>query len=68
MPQWQPWNDDYTPAYFDFHSFQTNDHSALLAIEEFLRSGVLILSNAPTEEATLELLAKRLGPIREVVF
>ncbi|MAJ52440.1 MAG: hypothetical protein CBC39_00140 [Cellvibrionales bacterium TMED79] len=68
MPQWQPWSDDYTPAYFDFQAFQANDRMALLAIEEFLRSGVLILSNAPTEEATLELLAKRLGPIREVLF
>jgi len=67
-PRWEPWSDDYSPAYVDFASFQTDDVFAETAIEEFLRSGVLILENAPTEEATLELLAKRLGPIREVLF
>jgi gamma-butyrobetaine dioxygenase len=67
-PRWQPWSDDYSPAYVDFQLFQGDDQPASVAIEEFLRSGVLILSDAPTEEATLELLAKRFGPIREVLF
>ena len=52
-PRWEPWSDDYSPAYVDFASFQTDDVYAETAIEEFLRSGVLILENAPTEEATL---------------
>ena len=67
-PQWQAWSDDYAPAYFDFQSFRTDDRTAESAIAEFLSSGVIILTNAPKKEATLELLAKRLGPIREVLF
>lgn len=67
-PRWQPWTDDYLPAYFDFESFQANDQCASTAIKEFLKSGVFILKDAPIEEASLELLTARLGPIREVLF
>ena len=68
QPKWRPWSDDYSPGYFDFTTFLSDRVYAIRAIEEFLEAGVLVLTNSPTEELTLERLAARLGPIREVLF
>ena len=48
--------------------FLASDRAAAEVIEEFLRTGVCVLVEAPTEPDSLEQLATRLGPIREVLF
>ena len=65
---WKPWEQDFEPKRFDFNAFLNDDQTASGAIESFLVDGVLILTNSPTEPNTLEQLAPRLGPIREVLF
>lgn len=67
-PTWRAWSDDYSPGRYDFETFQADDRCAAEAISEFLVSGVLIIINAPTEDQTLELMSRRFGPIREVLF
>lgn len=67
-PVWCAWSEDYSPARVDFKSFQFDDGYAIEAIAEFLKSGVMIIVNAPTEDKSLELMSRRFGPIREVLF
>jgi gamma-butyrobetaine dioxygenase len=67
-PDWRAWEVNFKPDYFSWQEFITNDFKALDAIKEFIRSGVIILSNAPREPETLELLSSRLGPLRETLF
>ena len=62
---WQP---SFSPGYFDWTNFLSDGNYACLAIQSFLEVGAIILDNAPQTEGTLELLAPRLGPIREVLF
>lgn len=64
----QDWPHRYVPMYFDYSSFIDKDDVATQAIEEFLAMGAIVLANAPRERGTLEHLASRLGPIREVLF
>jgi alpha-ketoglutarate-dependent taurine dioxygenase/DUF971 family protein len=65
---WQRWPDRFVPQAFDFTDFLESDAQAAAAITGYLETGVLLLQNAPVEPGTLELLAPRLGPIREVLF
>ena len=65
---WQAWPDSYRPQPVDYQSFLADDIAAAAAIEQYLCSGVLLLDNAPVEPGTLEMLAPRLGPVREVLF
>jgi gamma-butyrobetaine dioxygenase len=65
---WQGWDADYSPRRYRFDEFLDGDRVAAIAIREFLDTGAMILERAPTEPGTLERLAPRLGPIREVLF
>ena len=67
-PDLQYWDGRFQPQRFDYGPFLANDSAAMEAIEEFLRTGVCVLVDAPTEPDSLEELATRLGPIREVLF
>ena len=68
QPTWTPWDEDYSPRRYVFDGFLNDEHYAASAIREFLATGAMILEHAPTEPGTLERLAPRLGPIREVLF
>ena len=62
------WDGSFQPRRYEYRQFLDDDAAAAEVIEEFLRSGVCVLVNAPTEPASSEQLACRLGPLREVVF
>ena len=62
------WDGDFRPRRFDYRRFLASDRGAAELIEEFLRTGVCVLVDAPTEPDSSERLAARLGPIREVLF
>ncbi len=66
--QWQKWDSNFQPQRTDFSSFLNDDQTAASMIKDFLISGASILTNAPTVADTLEQLAPRLGPLREVLF
>ncbi len=62
------WDGAVQPRKFDYQRFLASDGAAAELIEEFLRSGVCVLVDAPTEPDSSEQLAARLGPVREVLF
>ena len=62
------WDGGVQPRRFDYQRFLASDRAAAELIEEFLRSGVCVLVDAPTEPDSSEQLAARLGPVREVLF
>ena len=61
------WNSEFRPQQFDYGKFKHNDSIAVDAIEDFLITGAILLTNAPATES-LEYLTPRLGPVRETVF
>ena len=61
------WSSEFRPQQFDYGKFIHNDSIAVDAIENFLSTGTILLTNAPTKEC-LENLAPMLGPLRETVF
>jgi len=62
------WPRNFKPSYFDWTQFLSDDDFAFAAIHSFLDVGVIVLDKAPQVSEALELLAPRLGPIREVLF
>jgi len=70
LPRFEPayWDSGFEPRRFDYRRFLASDRAAAELIEEFLRTGVCVLVDAPTEPESSEELATRLGPIREVLF
>ena len=62
------WPRDYTPYRCDYRRFLGDDRTAASAIARFVKDGAMILGKAPTVPGTLENLAARLGPVREVLF
>ncbi|MDE0246675.1 MAG: TauD/TfdA family dioxygenase [Gammaproteobacteria bacterium] len=62
------WDGGFRPRRFDYQRFLASDRGAAELIGEFLRTGVCVLVDAPTEPDSSEQLAARLGPIREVLF
>ena len=62
------WGGGFQPRRFDYARFLASDQAAAELIEEFLRTGVCVLVDAPTEPDSSEQLAARLGPVREVLF
>ena len=69
-PRFDPhyWDSGFQPRRFDYQRFLASDRTAAGMIEEFLRTGVCVLVDAPTEPDSSEQLAARLGPIRELLF
>ena len=67
-PNQKFWPKSFIPNYFEWHGFLNKKEVALEALKDFLTYGVIILNDAPTKSNSLELLAKRLGPIHETLF
>ncbi len=67
-PALHHWDGRFRPHAFDYAEFLSQDATAASFIEEFLTAGAAVLVNAPTTPGSLETLAPRLGPLREVVF
>ena len=65
---WHCWPRRFQPPRIDYRSFLEDDVVARAALADFLRDGAFILCESPTESKTLERLAPRLGPLREVLF
>lgn len=68
VPHWRPWCDDFKPHSLDYQSFLDDDEVATEALKTFMKDGVCRLQDAPVTPGTLEELAPRLGPIRELLF
>lgn len=64
----QPWPQNFIPHSFDWSLFLTDNQTTVAALTQFMQQGVIVLSGAPTQSESLELLAPVLGPIREVLF
>ena len=62
------WDAGFQLRWYDFGLFLNDDRTAASMIEEFLSTGACLLTGAPTEPDSSEQLARRLGPLREVVF
>ena len=66
--EYKSWPDNFIPRNFDWSDFLNEEETSLKALNNFIKSGVIILKNAPKEPNSLELLSKRLGPIHETLF
>lgn len=62
------WADNFLPCRVDFDRFIRDDEVARDALEQFVVEGAMVLANGPRVAGTLEALAPRLGPIRELLF
>ena len=62
------WPNGFEPQKFSWSEFLDNKKTAIEALKTFVTYGVIILKDAPKESNSLEFLAKRLGPINEVLF
>ena len=62
------WTNNFTPNYYDWNEFLQNNNIAIDAISEFITKGAICIKKAPSIPNSLENLAPRLGPIREVLF
>lgn len=62
------WPEGFQPRRCDYNAFLSDDGIAADALDVFLADGVMIIDAAPTVPGTLEELAPRLGPVREVLF
>lgn len=67
-PAWTPWDATFSPHRAAFRRFLRDDDTAAAVLESFLEFGAVVLVGAPTAAGTLETLAPRLGPLREVLF
>ena len=67
-PKHSSWPNEFEPEKYNWSEFLDIKKTALEALKTFVTYGVIILKNAPQELNSLELLAKRLGPINEVLF
>jgi gamma-butyrobetaine dioxygenase len=66
--EWSAWPADFEPTRYSYGAFLSDDSLAAKAIGEFLELGVIVLDQSPKIAGTLEQLAHRLGPIRELLF
>ena len=62
------WTNDFIPEYYDWNEFIDNKNVAIDAFTNFITKGAICIKNAPSTPNSLENLAPRLGPIREVLF
>ena len=67
-PKHQKWYEEFSPQKFSWNDFLENKNIGIDALKTFIKYGVIILEDAPTESNSLEFLSKRLGPIHEVLF
>ena len=62
------WTNNFTPNYYDWFDFLSNNDVVIEAFSEFISRGAICIKNSPCIPNSLESLAPRLGPIREVLF
>tara|TARA_B100000900_G_scaffold238201_1_gene202310 strand:+ start:487 stop:1575 length:1089 start_codon:yes stop_codon:yes gene_type:complete len=62
------WSYDFIPNYYDWSNFLEEDDIAIDAYTNFISTGAICIKDAPCVPNSLEDLAPRLGPIREVLF
>ena len=62
------WANNFIPNYYDWYDFLQNNDIAIDAFYEFISKGAICIKNSPCIPNSLESLASRLGPIREVLF
>ena len=67
-PERKVWENKFVPKKYDWFEFLDEKEVATQALKNFITFGAIILSNAPKEPNSLELLSKRLGPIHETLF
>ena len=67
-PKHQKWYEGFSPKKYSWNDFLENKKVGIDALKTFIKYGVIILEDAPTELNSLEFLSKRLGPIHEVLF
>ena len=67
-PEHEPWPKNFIPNKYDWREFLEDKKYAADTLKNFVKYGVIILDNAPTEPYSLELLSKRFGPIHETLF
>jgi len=67
-PPLTTWGAEFLPRKTDYQSFVADDFIAADMLENFLEFGAAIIENAPVQPNTLELLAPRIGPLREMMF
>ena len=68
VKQRHSWPENFTPQTFSWDLFLHDSRVLIEALEEFMRHGVIVITDAPQEPETLELLAPVTGPIRELLF
>ncbi len=66
--EWSPWPARFVPSRYPLQDFLNDDRVAVAALGEFVDLGAIILSEAGSRPGSLEHLATRLGPIRELLF
>jgi gamma-butyrobetaine dioxygenase len=62
------WGAGFQPRKTDYRTFLTDDFVAAEMLSNFLEYGAAIIATAPVQPNTLEELAPRIGPLREVMF
>jgi len=67
-PEKDLWSNNFIPSYYDWDDFLQNNDIAIDAISDFTSKGAIVIKEAPCVPNSLEDLAPRLGPIREVLF
>ena len=67
-PEKDLWTNDFIPNYYDWSDFLHKNDTAVDAISNFIIKGAIVIKESPSVSNSLEELAPRLGPIREVLF
>ena len=67
-PDRKVWTSNFVPEKYDWSKFLEDREASTEALRNFISFGGIILTNAPKEPNSLELLSKRLGPIHETLF
>ena len=67
-PERIKWIGNFVPKKYDWSKFLDDSDVSTDALRTFISFGAIILTNAPKEPNSLELLSKRLGPIHETLF
>ena len=67
-PEKDLWTNDFIPNYYGWDDFLHKNDTAVDAISNFITKGAIVIKESPSVSNSLEELAPRLGPIREVLF
>ena len=65
---WKPWTKDFQPLRISLDKLLHDTDECILALQEFMIHGVIIINNASSIPNSLERLSPVFGPIHEVLF